>query len=581
MATVEPCINKPSDTLVVSAGQSSVAGRKAVNEDSCGIRIPDDYLIDTKGVSAIIADGVSKSSNGREASEACVTGFLHDYYSTPESWSTKTSVQKVLGALNRWLYGRSIRQHNNEFEFVTTLSALIVKSASAYIFHVGDTRIYRWRNNTLEQLTRDHCMVSHGEKTFLSRAMGMEVRLEMDCLSETLEPEDLFLLSTDGVHDHVDERVLAATIRDHRGSLEELAGKITGLAYDSGSEDNLTCQLIRVEAVPFHENEEAFYRRLTELPFPPPLSAGHVLDGFRIIRELHASRRTQVYLAEDVDTGDKVAIKTPSVNYNDDAGYIDRFLHEEWVGRRIDNPHVLRVLAHPRKRRFLYYLTEYCEGLTLRQWMRDHPQPDLSQVRDLMEQIMRGLLAFHRLEMVHRDIKPENILIDRDGTVKVADFGSTRIAGIEEIARPAGGQDDAVGTVNYSAPELLDGAAGDVQSDIYSVGAIAYEMLTGRLPYGENPTPRRLRRIDYTPARVHNQDLPVWVDGALRKAVHKQPRQRYTVLSEFIGDLSNPNSEFTREYAEPLIERNPVRFWQLLFAVSMLGNIILLYLLAG
>src|SRR5688572_6045335 len=132
-----------SDKLIVSAGQSSLAGRKAVNEDCCGIRIPDNYLLQTKGIAAIIADGVSSAAAGREASETCVHSFLQDYYSTPESWSTKTSVQKVLGALNRWLYGRSIRQHSTDLGFITTLSALIIKSATAYIFHVGDTRIYR------------------------------------------------------------------------------------------------------------------------------------------------------------------------------------------------------------------------------------------------------------------------------------------------------------------------------------------------------------------------------------------------------------------------------------------------------
>ncbi|HEY3486865.1 MAG TPA: bifunctional protein-serine/threonine kinase/phosphatase [Gammaproteobacteria bacterium] len=571
-----------SDKLVVSAGQSSIAGRKSVNEDCCGIQIPDNYLLQTKGIAAIIADGVSSAASGREASEACVRGFLQDYYSTPESWTTKTSVQKVLGALNSWLYGRSIRQHSTGLGFVTTLSALIVKSDTAYIFHVGDTRIYRLRKDSFEQLTRDHRLLAGDNKTFLTHAMGVDPKLQIDYQSIAIEPGDVFLLITDGVHEFVNNDLLLQIISNAGNSsdLEKLAERITQQAMTNNSSDNISCQLIRIESIPFHDNEEAFYRQLTELPFPPPLTAGHILDGFRIIRELHSSKRTQVYLAEDIETKQTVVVKTPSVNYSDDADYIDRFLHEEWVGRRINNQNVLKILPHPRKRQFLYYLTEHYEGQTLRQWMIDHPKPSLTEVRRLLEQIAAGLQAFHRLEMLHQDIKPENILIDDSGTVKIIDLGSTKIAGIDEIKKPLTQRDLALGTINYSAPEILGGNKGGMQSDLYSVGVIAYEMLTGHLPYGEEPTARKLQRTDYTPARAYNPDLPIWIDGALRKAVHKQPGLRYELLSEFIYDLSNPNATFIRDKPEPLIERNPIRFWQILFLASIVLNIVLLYLLS-
>jgi serine/threonine protein kinase len=182
--------------------------------------------------------------------------------------------------------------------------------------------------------------------------------------------------------------------------------------------------------------------------------------------------------------------------------------------------------------------------------------------------------------MLHQDIKPENILIDASHTLKIIDLGSTKIAGIEEIKKPLNQRDMVLGTVNYSAPEILNGNKGSIQGDLYSVGVIAYEMLTGYLPYGEEPTARKLLRTDYTPAKIHNPELPAWVDGALRKAVHKQPALRYELLSEFIYDLSNPNSAFIRDKPEPLIERNPVRFWQVLFFLSVALNIVLLYFLS-
>jgi serine/threonine protein kinase len=136
-------------------------------------------------------------------------------------------------------------------------------------------------------------------------------------------------------------------------------------------------------------------------------------------------------------------------------------------------------------------------------------------------------------------------------------------------------------TVNYSAPEILAGSKGSLQSDLYSLGVIAYEMLSGgHLPYGDEPTARKLQRTDYTPARFHNPELPAWVEGALRKALHKQPGLRYELLSEFIYDLSNPNPRFIRDRPEPLLERNPIRFWQVFFFISAILNIILLYFLA-
>lgn len=107
-----------------------------------------------------------------------------------------------------------------------------------------------------------------------------------------------------------------------------------------------------------------------------------------------------------------------------------------------------------RKRKFLYCLTEYIEGTTLRQWMRDHPLLSISDVRGIVEQIAKGLRAFHRLEMIHQDLKPENIMIDNTGTVKIIDFGSTKIAGIEEIASPIS-HSHLPSTENYSAPEYL------------------------------------------------------------------------------------------------------------------------------
>ncbi len=570
-----------SNTLAITAGQLSDRGTKPVNEDCCGLRIPPSPLDLSKGVAAIVADGVGSSDLAREASESCVLSFLNDYYSTPESWTTKTAVHRVMSALNRWLYGQGEDRAKGGLGMATTLSTLIIKSTTAYIFHIGDSRIYRYRDGELEQLTTDHRRRDTDKRLVLTRAMGIELAIEIDFRKLDVAQGDCFLLTTDGVHDHLAESELQTLLQTGVDDPEALANLIVERSLDNGSDDNLTCQIIRVDEVPYAEDEDAFYRQLTELPFPPSLEAGMVIDGYRILRELHSSHRSEVFLAEEVESGKTVALKAPSLNFVDDSGYINRFLHEEWVGRRIGNPHVLRIIVPPHPRKFLYFITEHIEGLSLRQWINDNPKPDIARVRDLLRQIARGLQAFHRLEMIHQDLKPENILIDENGTVKIIDFGSTRIAGIEEIQTPLGSSEGLLGTVNYTAPECLDGTPAQRHSDLFSFGVIAYELLTGKLPYGHEPSTRTYQRKDAVRAREHRSDLPRWVDAALLKAVAVSPANRYREISEFLHDLDHPNPKLIGEEDLPLMARNPVRFWKTTALLLALLSVVLLLLLLG
>jgi len=342
------------------------------------------------------------------------------------------------------------------------------------------------------------------------------------------------------------------------------------------SNDNLSAQILTIDQLP-DTDENEFYRKLTALPFPPPLEPGMVLDGYRILREIHASNRTQIYLALDTETGSRVVLKTPSVNFEDDPEYIDQFLHEEWAGKRLKNNHILRVLESHGRRQCIYYVTEFIEGQTLRQWMRDHPGPALKEVRNISEQIAQGLRAMHRQEMIHRDLKPENIMLDEHGVVKIIDFGSTKIAGIAEITTPLD-RDKILGTRNYTAPEYLQDQPGSNRSDIYSLGVITYEMLCGKLPYRKELTRRNLSKLKYTSTREHNENIPSWIDGTLRKAVSINPERRYTLLSEFVYDLSHPNPDYSRKERPPLIERNPVAFWRGLSVFFFLTTIAALML---
>ena len=202
--------------------------------------------------------------------------------------------------------------------------------------------------------------------------------------------------------------------------------------------------------------------------------------------------------------------------------------------------------------------------------MIDNPKPDLETVRGIVEQIARGLRAFHRLEMLHQDLRPENVMIDRTGTVKIIDFGSTSVAGVLEAA-PLMENDAVPGTVQYTAPEYFLGEGGSPRSDLFSLGVITYQMLTGRLPYGARMararTRAQIRKLAYVSAIDDTRQVPVWIDAVLRKAVHPDPRRRQEALSEFVHDLRHPSHDLLNAAPPSLLERNPLLFWKVLCAL--------------
>jgi serine/threonine protein phosphatase PrpC len=571
--------------LKISIGQHSDKGRKPANQDFHGAMIPGEPALSLKGVALALADGISSSPVARDAAESAVKSFLTDYYDTPDSWSVKTSAQRVIAAANSWLHAQTRRSLAREADrsadrgYVCTLTVLVLKSQTAHILHVGDARVYRVVGATLEQLTDDHRVVAAAGETWLGRALGVQSHVEIDYRTVPLEPGDVLVMATDGVYEHVDPRAVVAAIADGSADLDDVARNIVDKAIAHGSPDNLTLQIVRVDGLPDGEAVEVLAQS-SELPLPPLLEPRTTFDGYRIERELHSSSRSHIYLVTDSETGERVALKIPSLDLRGDPAYLRRFMMEEWIARRLDNAHVLKPGRPARPRRFLYLVSEYVEGQTLEQWMVDHPRPDLETVRGMVEQIARGLQAFHRKEMLHQDLRPANVMIDQSGTAKIIDFGSTRVTGLAEAETSAA--DVPLGTHQYMAPECLLGEASTQSADLYSLGVIAYQMIAGRLPYGARMAQASSRaqqaKVPYLSAG-DVAEVPTWVDAALAKAVHPDPLKRHAALSEFLHDLRHPNTDLLDYNAAPLIRRNPLLFWQALSAVLGAAVLVLLYLL--
>jgi predicted Ser/Thr protein kinase len=505
-----------------------------------------------------------------------VKTFLEDYFCTSDGWSVRKSAQRVLMAANSWLHAQtqgSQYRFDKDRGYVCTLSALVMKGRTAHLFHVGDARIYRINGRGLEQLTTDHRVWVSREQSHLARALGVDGDVEIDHRALPLEEGDTFLIATDGVYEHARPETMAEAIRSHAGDLDAAAKRIAAEAYERGSGDNLTVQIVRVDALPQPGAREA--RGMARLPVAPLLEPRKSFEGYQIVRELHASSRSHIYLALDEETRATVVIKTPSIDLRDDAAYLERFLMEEWIAQRIDSPFVAKPRARTKARGSIYVVMEYIEGPTLAQWMIDHPRADLETVRVLIEQIARGLTAFHRLEMLHQDIRPQNIMIDSSGTAKIIDFGSTRVAGVVEMEGPVA-PNPLPGTAAFMAPEYFLGESGAPRSDLFSLGVIAYQMLCGKLPYGTEVAKCRSREeqrnLVYHSLLDERRDIPPWVDEVLRRALHVDPLKRYAELSEFTYDLRHPNPAYLARTRPPLLERNPVQFWK---GVSLLLALIL------
>ncbi len=570
--------------LQLAFGGYSDQGLKPENQDAFVVHCPTNNDITTKGAIASLADGVSSASNAAQAAQLAVTQFAQEYYSTPDTWSTEKSAAKVLTSLNQWLFSQAdtITTNNSANQsqsvespqWLTTFSALILKSTSGYIFHVGDCRISKYRDQQLESITRDHNRKQGGEHVVLTRALGADPRLKVDFHKIDIQNGDIYLLTCDGVHDFLSKKELKSQLdslpkKPSNIDLEQVSQAITKLAINNGSHDNVSCLLVYISETPQRKLIE-IERDLLSKVIPPALKVGMKLDGYQVCKIIHASNRSHLYLveslAEDGQTKSKSVLKVPSQNFADDTLYLQGFMREAWVGERINHNHIMKVKTDSKDSRFLYHVCEYIEGQTLSAWMHDNPKASVAIVRDIVSQIISALRAFQRLELVHRDLKPDNIMIDAYEQIKLIDYGTVLVASLDEDVNNI---EETVpqGSLNYIAPETLLTMKSDNMSDLFSLGVIGYEMLTGQLPYKPmkraEVTQNSYDDWQYKSIKQFRPELPYWLDLSLQQCTQPDPKLRYQAFSEFQADLTKPNLTALEEYKkQPILQRNPVKFWQ-------------------
>jgi hypothetical protein len=443
------------------------------------------------------------------------------------------------------------------------------------VLHLGDTRAYRLSRDRLTCLTDDHVRErGPGKSGVLYRALGVEAEARLDYASQPIARHDRFLLCSDGVHGFLSTETIGDILRE-RSASEDTARALVDTALQSGSTDNCTALLVDVVDLPTAESAD-IGPSIRLLPLIPVPLAGETVDGFLLKVLVSDGRYTRLYGAVDEIEGGEVVLKFPKPQVASVAAYHAAFVREAWVGARVHNPWVGRIIELPPGRQTcLYTVMPLYQGELLETRITRSPLVGLEEGRNMAIKLARAVAALHRVGIIHRDIKPDNIILESDGSLKLIDLGVVRVPGLEEFS-----QEEIPGTPGYLAPEMFAGEAGNEATDVYALGVTMFRAFTGEFPYG-NPEVPSLQRRD-RPKRLSDlrPDLPAWLQATLARTIAINPAERFRDVTEFALEMEAGPARAPLPKSRPLTlyERAPVRFWQgvaALLALALLASLLL------
>jgi eukaryotic-like serine/threonine-protein kinase len=272
--------------------------------------------------------------------------------------------------------------------------------------------------------------------------------------------------------------------------------------------------------------------------FHDQLEPGQQLDFYRIEAPVARSGMASIYRATDTRDSRIVALKVPHPDMEADPVLYDRFQREATIGERLNHPNVMRVYDHEKRSR-VYMVMEWCEGRLLRTIL-DEGRISQERALHIAAKVLDALDYIHANGVVHRDLKPENIMVDAHDDIKLIDFGIAGDAGAKRLTYA--NFTAALGTPNYISPEQVKGKRGDGRSDIYAMGVILYEMLSGKLPFtGPNPMAAMNDRLlnHPLPPRVADPSISPELQEVIYRALERDPKNRYARAAEFKHDLEH------------------------------------------
>lgn len=555
--------------LQVALGYASLTGPRERNEDFCGVATPEGQDLENKGIIAAVADGIGGHKGGREAAEYTVRGLLADYFATPDTWSVPRAIETVSMALNRWVIAEGSR--NAELAgMATTLSAVVLRGRRFYTAHIGDSRIYRFQEGRLHQLTVDHTWEHPELNNVLSRAIGLDPRVLMDFADGELAVNDRFLLVSDGVWGVLPDALIAEVLLDHPEP-QGAAAALTSLAIAHGGHDNASAVVVDVLALP-PANLRDSLEGAASLPLPHRMKPGHALDGLVVEDILHDSRETLLYRVSNPRNGQQLVLKTLQPGMEGDTGATAALLMEEWRARRVVSPFFPQIVP-AEQRSCLYYLMTWHAGATLQVRLDGDQHFPVGEVVRHGVALLKAIASLHRLDIVHRDIKPDNIHLGQDGVLRILDLG----VAVSLAERKAGDPIGQAGTPSYMAPELFENPEPEPGYDLYAAGVTLYHLLTRKYPYGEIEPFQTPKFGEPTRPTRWRPEIPGWLENILLKAVAREAKDRFETAEEFLLALERGAARpIAAPSRQPLAQRNPLQFWKGVAAISLAINLVLL-----
>ena len=271
----------------------------------------------------------------------------------------------------------------------------------------------------------------------------------------------------------------------------------------------------------------------------------YIADRYEILGKVGAGGMSDVYKAKDLTLGRFVAIKVLKAEFSEDINFVTKFRSEAQAAAGLEHPNIVNIYDVGSENGLHYIVMEYVEGITLKTYIEKKGQLSFKEAVSIAIQVGRGIEAAHNKNIVHRDIKPQNIMISTEGKVKVTDFGIARAATSNTISS------DVMGSVHYSSPEQARNGFVDGKSDIYSLGIVMYEMVTGRVPFdGDTTVAVAIQHLqeEMVPPSVYAPNLPISMEKIILKCTQKNPDRRYASMTALLADLRkaliSPNEDF-------------------------------------
>jgi serine/threonine protein phosphatase PrpC len=543
---------------ITVASRSDKGPIRPINQDVLAAwepKNPDDQRY--RGAVILIADGVGGSLHGEIAAKIAADTAIDTFRTLKPGTSLNGTLWRMINNANNAVYDAGSGPQG-EGLMQTTLTAVVLRNDQIGVGHVGDCRAYLIQSGASKCLTTDHNFVAFHERIGLfnapreggtlmrgglTRCLGKDLIATIDFTYASVDAGDYIVLCCDGVHTYVTEGEIAEIVTHHPP--QDACDIIFKLALSRGTEDNVSiqiCRIDRIQHVDYYRGMPVFREEKPKMGHE--LEVGDVLDDrFEILQVISRSGMASIFKALDRLDNTQVALKVPFMQYESDPAFYSRFQREEEIGRALAHPCILKIIAVDEDKKSRPYIAmELLSGKTLDEVMRNEHPMSVSKAMSIVAKICDALEYMHEKDIVHRDLKPSNIMVCEDGSLRIMDFGIAKAAGMRRVTFT--GFSPAMGTPDYMAPEQVKGRRGDRRSDIYSLGAILYEMVTGHTPFeGQNPFLIMQARITGDPEAPtnFNPDITHQLEEIILHAMEREPRNRYPAAQDMAAELRDPD----------------------------------------